>query len=72
MFNPSEVPKDTHSVEVREESYGFTLAHRCNSRILYVATYHNHNDAMRQANRIADQEQADGHEVIMVTDAHIS
>jgi len=72
MFNLSEVPKDTHSIEVREESYGFTLAHRYNGRVLYVATYKNNHDAMRQARRIADQEQADGHDVIMVSDPHIS
>jgi len=72
MFNLSEVPKDTHSIEVREESYGFTLAHCCNGRVLYVATYKNNHDAMRQARRIADQEQADGHDVIMVSDPHIS
>lgn len=71
MFNLSEVPKDTHSIEVRQESYGVTLAHRCNGRVLYVATYKNDHDAMRQARRIADQEQADGHEVIIVSDPHI-
>ena len=71
MFNASEVPKDTHSVEVREESYGFTLAHRLNKRVLYVATYQNVHDAMRQARKIAEQERADGHEVIVVSDAHM-
>ena len=71
MFSLSQVPKDTHSIEVRDESYGFTLAHRCNGRVLYVATYKNDHDAMRQARRIADTEQAEGHEVIIVSDPHI-
>ena len=50
-----------YSIEVREESYGFTLAHCCNGRVLYAATYKNNYDAMRQVRRIADQEQADDH-----------
>jgi len=72
MFKASQVPKDTHSIEVRDESYGITLAHRCNGRVLYVATYQNDHEAMRQARKIAEQEQADGHEVLIVSDPHIS
>jgi len=60
-------PKNTHLIEVRNESYGFTLAHRYNGRILYVATYSNNQDAMRQAQKIVDQEQADGHQVKFVS-----
>jgi len=72
MYNASQVPKGTHTVEVREESYGFTLAHRCDGRVLYVATYQNDHEAMRQARKISENEQADGHEVIVVSDPHIS
>lgn len=72
MYNQSQVPKDTHVIEVRAESYGFTLAHRCNGRVLYVATYKNDHDAMRQAKRLAEYEQADGHEVIIISDPQIS
>jgi len=72
MINASQVPKDTHTIEVRDESYGFTLAHRCNGRVLYVATYQNVHEAMRQSRKIADHEQADGHQVMIISDPHIS
>ncbi len=72
MTETTQVPKDTHLIEVRDESYGYTLAHRYNGRVLYVATYHNTHDAMRQAQKIADHEQADGHHVVLVSDPHIT
>jgi len=72
MSTASQVPKDTHTIEIHEESYGFTLAHRCNGRVLYVATYQNAQETIRQARRLAEQEQADGHEVIVVSDPHMS
>lgn len=71
MPNTTSVPKDTHLIEVRDESYGYTLAHRLNGRVLYVATYKNNHDAMRQAKKLADHEQADGNQVVMVVDPHI-
>jgi len=72
MSQTMQVPKDTHLVEVRDESYGYTLAHRYNGRVVYVATYQNTNDAMRQAQKIVDHEQADGHKVVFVSDPHLS
>jgi len=72
MINANQVPKDTHTIEVREESYGYTLAHRCNGRVLYVATYQNNHEVMRQARKIAENEQADGHKVVVISDPHIS
>jgi len=64
--------KDTHLIEVRDESYGYTLAHRYNGRVLYVATYKTTHDAMRQAKKIVDHEQADGHQVVLVSDPHLT
>jgi len=68
MTDTTQVPKDTHLIEVRNESYGYTLAHRFNGRVLYVATYQNDHDAMRNANKIAEHERADGNKVVFVSD----
>jgi len=71
MPTATKVPKNTHLIEVRDESYGFTLAHRLNGRVLYVATYKNDHEAMRQAKKLAEHEEADGHQVMFVADPHI-
>jgi len=72
MPKTTQVAADTHLIEVRDESYGFTLAHRLNGRVLYVATYQNNHDAMRQARKMAEHEQADGHQVVLISDPHIT
>lgn len=72
MTQTTKVSNDTHLIEVRDESYGYTLAHRYKGRVLYVATYKNNHDAMRQAKKILEHEQADGHKVVLVTDPHIA
>lgn len=72
MPKTTQVANGTHLIEVRDESYGYTLAHRLNKRVVYVATYQNSHDAMRQARKIAEQEQADGHQVVLVSDPHIT
>ena len=64
-------PENTHMIEVRDESYGYTLAHRYNGRVLFVATYHNSHDAMRHAKKLLEHEQADGHKVMLVADPHL-
>ncbi len=71
MTITTSVPNNTHVIEVRDESYGYTLAHRLNGRVLYVATYQNNHDAMRQAKKLVEHEKADGHEVMFVVDPRI-
>lgn len=65
------VPADTHLIEVREESYGFTLAHRLNGVVLYVANYANRMEAMRNARRRVEVEESEGHKVILSADARL-
>lgn len=64
-------PVDTHVIEVREESYGYTLAHRLNGALLYVANYENRMEAMRNARRHVEMEESDGHKVILLADARL-
>ena len=65
------IPKDCHYVEVRHESYGFTVAHRLNNRVLYVGTYQNQQEALRVARQIAEREQAEGNEVMLASDPRL-
>jgi hypothetical protein len=65
------VPADTHLIEVREESYGFTLAHKLNGAVLYVANYENRMEAMRNARRRVEMEEAEGRKVILSADARL-
>ena len=71
LMTSEPVPKDTHMIEVRDESYGYTLAHRYNGRVLFVATYPNSQDAIRHAKKMYEHEQADGHKVVLVADPHL-
>jgi len=71
MPNRKEVPEGTHLVEIRNESYGYTLAHVFNNRVMYVATYPNRMEVMRCANAIIEREQAEGHEVMLATDSRL-
>lgn len=64
-------PVDTHIIEVREESYGYTLAHRLNGALLYVANYENRMEAMRNARRHVDTEESEGHKVILKADSRL-
>ena len=58
-------------MEVRNESYGYTLAHVLNNKVVYVATYPNRMEVMRSANAIIEREQAEGNEVMFATDARL-
>ena len=71
MPSRKEVPEDTHLVEVRSESYGYTLAHVFNNKVIYVATYPNRMEVMRSANAIIEREQAEGNEVMLATDSRL-
>ena len=71
VIDPNSVPADTHVVEVREESYGFTMAHRLDGVLLYVATYPNRMEAMRNARRFVDTEEAEGHTVVLSADSRL-
>lgn len=65
------VPADTHHIEVRQESYGFTLVHKLNGRVVYFANYENRMEAMRNARRRVETEEAEGHTVILSADARL-
>jgi hypothetical protein len=65
------VPADTHLIEVRQESYGFTLVHRVNGKVLYFANYENRMEAMRNARRRVEMEEAEGHNVMLLADARL-
>lgn len=64
-------PVDTHIIEVREESYGFSMVHRLNGVVLYVANYENRMEAMRNARRLVETEEAEGHTVVLQADARL-
>lgn len=65
------VAADTHIIEVQQESYGFTLVHRLNGVVLYVANYGNRMEAMRHARQRVEMEEAEGHKVILSADARL-
>lgn len=71
MPNRKEIPEGIHLVEIREESYGYTLAHVFNGKVIYVATYPNRMEVMRSANAIIEREQAEGNEVMFSTDSRL-
>lgn len=71
MTATTAIPKDCHLIEVKQESYGFTVAHRYNSRVLFVATYQNKQEALRVSRLIAEREQAEGHEVMLASDPRL-
>lgn len=71
LIDIKSVAADTHIIEVREESYGFTMAHRLNGALLYVATYETRIEAMRRAHQCVEAEEAEGHEVILSSDSHL-
>jgi len=71
MMATNEVPKNCHYVEVRQESYGYTVAHRLNKRVLFVGTYQNKQEALRVGKLIAEREQAEGSEVILASDPRL-
>ncbi|WP_126456529.1 hypothetical protein [Sulfuriflexus mobilis] len=64
-------PAGTHVIEVREESYGYTMAHRLDGTVLYIATYENRMEAMRSARRMVETEEAEGNTVILLADARL-
>lgn len=70
-LSPEPIAADTHLVEVRAESYGYTLAHKLNGRVLYIATYENRMEAMRNARRLVDMEESEGHKVVLLADARL-
>lgn len=72
MSAVKKIPPNCHYIEVRRESYGYSVAHSCNNRILYVATYQNVNEAVRMGKLLAEREQADNHEVILALDSRLS
>ena len=71
MLPITDIPRDTHLIEVRQESYGFTVAHRFNGRVLFVANYPNKQEALRNSKFIAEREQAEGNEVILASDPRL-
>ena len=71
LVDPESVPADTHIVEVRQESYGFTMAHKLDGALLYVATYDNRMEAMRNARRFVETEEAEGHTVVLSADSRL-
>ena len=71
LVDHKSVPADTHIIEVREESYGYTMAHMLNGALLYVATYENRMEAMRNARRFVETEEAEGHKVLLSADSRL-
>jgi len=71
LIDPKSVPADTHVIEVREESYGYTMAHKHNGTLLYVATYENRMEAMRNARRLVEEQEAEGNKVLLSADSRL-
>lgn len=65
MGEAAHIPADGHLVKVDRYAFGYVVTHTSNQRMIYTATYHTRMDALRSANRIADSERADGHDVYL-------
>lgn len=65
MYNPIEVPEGCHLVEVCRESYGFSIIHKLNDKLLYTSSYEYEMEAMRAASKLSAQLQKDGQSVLL-------
>jgi hypothetical protein len=57
------IPPDEHLVEVIQASFGFSLTHTSNGKLLYTASYDSMSEAERRARAIAHGLSSSGEKV---------
>ena len=71
MQDISQLPADSHIIEINRESFGFSVVHKHHGKIIYTASYERSTDAMRVASNIGSYEEKLGREVYILVNTHI-